>query len=389
MVPLKGLVQSVVVPEAREPHRWKSPQSLYSVSSGRALTCPVFYACQSVSSWKSPSAGSFAGVRSSSWSCSAGLCHDSSRGAGRVLVISKHLWSLKGHEQLGVWLVGWCWPQRKAGWLAGWRKEGWAGDGHRRKLSGWWVVAGEGRNQMPGKAGFGMGLWPWWSVSANAKVIKKVSWWKRISVESRWPCRVIFKLEHLIGPTLIIDSFVPSSAVSLTPLFGWLLIQGMLYCSIFSALTRPAGLNIVSLIDWLASCTQNSQIGPPSSQPQVPQFRFIGISGWSLSLFACGTAVQSYWCRCKSHPHSHWYRSLASQVSLAGAHHCLHVAPQSTFIGVTARVLLCFRSSYHLYYSHSFIGSTVESLDIRYQISPFEVCQGVFVCSVVYSQELA
>ncbi|KAI3631670.1 hypothetical protein MIR68_010143 [Amoeboaphelidium protococcarum] len=71
------------------------------------------------------------------------------RGAGRVLVISKYLWSQKGHEQLGVWLVGRCWPQRKAGWLVGWGMEGWVGVGHRRKLSGWWLVKAE--NQMPGK----------------------------------------------------------------------------------------------------------------------------------------------------------------------------------------------------------------------------------------------
>ncbi|KAI3650818.1 hypothetical protein MP228_004299 [Amoeboaphelidium protococcarum] len=60
--------------------------SLCSVSSGRVLTCPVFFACQSVSSWKSPSTGSFAGGWSSSWSCSAGLCHDSSRGYAVILL---------------------------------------------------------------------------------------------------------------------------------------------------------------------------------------------------------------------------------------------------------------------------------------------------------------
>ncbi|KAI3639636.1 hypothetical protein MIR68_002330 [Amoeboaphelidium protococcarum] len=110
-------------------------------------------------------------------------------------------------------------------------------------------------------------------------------------------------------------------------------------------------------------------------QPLVPQFRFIGIFGGSSSSFACGAAVYFYWRCCKSHPplliatgtvvYIHRYLWLA-------LYHWLHVAPQSTFIGVTARVLLCFRSSYHLYYSHSFIGSTVESLDIRLQIPPFE-----------------
>ncbi|KAI3652314.1 hypothetical protein MP228_003617 [Amoeboaphelidium protococcarum] len=105
----------------------------------------------------------------------------------------------------------------------------------------------------------------------------------------------------------------------------------------------------------------------------APQFIFIGVACKSHPplLIATGTVVQM-----------HRYLWLA-------LYHWLHVAPQSTFIGVTARVLLCFRSSYHLYYSHSFVASTVELLDIRLQISPFEVCQGVFVCSVVYSQELA
>ncbi|KAI3650746.1 hypothetical protein MP228_004227 [Amoeboaphelidium protococcarum] len=112
-----------------------------------------------------------------------------------------------------------------------------------------------------------------------------------------------------------------------------------------------------------------------SSSPLVPQYRFIGIFGWSSSSFACSAAVYSYWRYCKSHPplpiatgtvvYIHRYLWLA-------LYHWLHVAPQSTVIGVTARALLCFRSSYHLYYSHSFIGSTVESLDIRLQISPFE-----------------
>ncbi|KAI3652339.1 hypothetical protein MP228_003642 [Amoeboaphelidium protococcarum] len=70
------------------------------------------------------------------------------RGAGWVSVILKHLWSLQGHELLGVWLVGRCWPQRKAGWLAG----GWKGGpvmAIEEKLSGWWPV--KANNYMPGK----------------------------------------------------------------------------------------------------------------------------------------------------------------------------------------------------------------------------------------------
>ncbi|KAI3639611.1 hypothetical protein MIR68_002305 [Amoeboaphelidium protococcarum] len=141
MVPLKGLAQPIVVSEAREPHRWKSSQSLCSVSSGRVLTCPVFFACQSVSSWKSPSAGSFAGGWSSSWSCSAGLCHDSSR--GYAVILSDRCFSVAGC------LVGGPVLAVKKSWLVGWRMEGWAGDGHRRKLSGWWPV--KASNYMPGK----------------------------------------------------------------------------------------------------------------------------------------------------------------------------------------------------------------------------------------------
>ncbi|KAI3652315.1 hypothetical protein MP228_003618 [Amoeboaphelidium protococcarum] len=140
MVALKGLAQPIVVPEAREPHRWKSPQSLCSVSSARVLTCPVFFACQSVFSWKSPSAGLFAGGLSSSWSCSAGLCHDSSRGYAVIL--------LDRCFSAGC-LVGGLVLAVNISWLVGWRKEGWAGDGHRRKLSGWWLV--KANNYMPGK----------------------------------------------------------------------------------------------------------------------------------------------------------------------------------------------------------------------------------------------
>ncbi|KAI3650770.1 hypothetical protein MP228_004251 [Amoeboaphelidium protococcarum] len=385
ILPLKGLAQPIVVPDAREPHRWESPwelahrYSLCSVSSGRVLTCPVFFACQSVSSWKSPSAYQFAGGWSSSWSCSAGLCHDSSRGYA-VLDGSQSYQSTYGHcRAMSSWVFGW-WAgvDIKKSWLAGWRMEGWAGDGHRRKAE--WVVAGEGRNYMPGKvlglewasgpsgvnqigarvsliAEYRQGLHnpdfsgqlldknlnPQFvdqvmvagqqncsvlvlltagmldpraalvlalSLNGPIKILnsrqcqcqgdKKVSWWKMTKTESRWPCRVNLILEHLIGPTPIFNISVSSSTVSLTPLFGWLLIQGMLYCSILGSLTRLAGL-----IEYSPSLT-----------------------GWRAVLKIPKLVLP---------PHSHWCRSLDSQASLAGPCHCLHVAPQFIFIGVACK----------------------------------------------------
>ncbi|KAI3639687.1 hypothetical protein MIR68_002381 [Amoeboaphelidium protococcarum] len=275
-----------------------------------------------------------------------------------------------GYLAKRCWTVGWCWPQRKAGWLAGWRKEGWAGDGHRRKLSGWWVVAGEGRNQMPGKAGFGMGQWPWWSSSLPLLQVSP---------------------PYLDGCQYKACCIAPSSVLSLV-----LLVQ-----------------KLYTLIDWLASCTQNSQIGPPphshrcrslDSQASLagpchclhvaPQFIFIGVAARVL-LIATGTVVQIHrylwlvliivcmWRRSlfllallqesSSSPHRHWYRSLDSQVSLAGS---LSLVACGAVVNFHRRrcksitVLPQFISS--LYYSHSFIGSTVESLDIRLQIFPFE-----------------
>ncbi|KAI3650747.1 hypothetical protein MP228_004228 [Amoeboaphelidium protococcarum] len=97
--------------------------SLCSVSSGRVLTCLVFFACQSVSSWKSPSAGSFAGGLSSSWSCSAGLYHDSSRGYAVILL--DRCFSVAGCLVGGPVLA------------------------IEEKLSGWWPV--KANNYMPGK----------------------------------------------------------------------------------------------------------------------------------------------------------------------------------------------------------------------------------------------
>ncbi|KAI3639635.1 hypothetical protein MIR68_002329 [Amoeboaphelidium protococcarum] len=114
-VPSEGLAQPIVVPEARVPHRWKSSLLVCAMTAAEVMLSFYWIAASQV--------GDYSGYLAKR--CWTGPC------------LAKHLWSLQGHEQPGVWLVGRCWPQRKAGQLAGGWKEGWAGDGHRRKLSGW------------------------------------------------------------------------------------------------------------------------------------------------------------------------------------------------------------------------------------------------------------